>query len=454
MTCLLIIGGSDAGISAALIAREMSPSVGITVVVADGFPNYSICGLPFYLSGETPEWSQLAHRKIGEIEKGNIRVLINHQATSVDCDDKMVTCLTSSGEESHLRYDKLILATGATSSRPMIMGLDQPGVYLLRWMEDGFAIRDHITSRFPKSVVIVGGGYIGMEMADALTHRGLAVTVVEYAGSVMETVDPSFSEIIRVELERNNVQVVNGVAIEDIKQVEGGLCVSGSPDFHILTDMVLVAAGCKPRTDLAEKIGMATGVKNAIKVNRRMETSVKDIYAAGDCVETWRRILNRADYLPLGTTAHKQGRVAGANAVGGEYEFAGSLGTQVVKIFDLVVGRTGLRQSEATKEGFTPFTNEIEVWDHKAYYPGAKKLKISITGDQSTRRLLGAQVIGSYGSEIAKRIDVLATALFHDMTVDGLIDLDLSYTPPLSSPWDPVQMAAQAWTEKAANGYL
>ncbi|MGC8604764.1 MAG: FAD-dependent oxidoreductase [Desulfomonilaceae bacterium] len=448
---LLIIGGSDAGISAALRAIEINRAVNVKVVLSDSFPNYSICGLPFYLSGETPEWSQLAHRKIDEIEKHGIRVLINHHATSIDPRDKTVTCLTPNRQESRFGYDKLILATGAVSAKPPIVGLDQPGVYLLRWMEDGFAIDNYLKSYNPKSALIVGGGYIGMEMADSLNRRGLAVTVVEYADSVMETVDKSFGAIVRAELERRLVQVVNGVVIEGIERTDGQLFVYGGNDFQLKTDMVLVATGCQPRTDLAIAIGVATGAKSAIKVNRRMETSFKDIYAAGDCVETWRRIVNRYEYLPLGTTAHKQGRVAGANAVGGQCEFSGSLGTQVVKIFNLVVGRTGLRQLQAAEEGFDAFTEEIEVWDHKAYYPGATKIKIRITGDKKTGKLLGAQVIGAYGSEISKRIDVFATALFHEMTVDELSDVDLSYTPPLSSPWDPVQIAAQEWMKKLAN---
>jgi NADPH-dependent 2,4-dienoyl-CoA reductase/sulfur reductase-like enzyme len=180
-----------------------------------------------------------------------------------------------------------------------------------------------------------------------------------------------------------------------------------------------------------------------------METNVPDIYAAGDCVETRHRLLRRPGYLPLGTTAHKQGRVAGENAVGGRTEFEGSLGTQGVKIFDLVVARTGLRDQEAIREGFDPLSVDSESWDHKAYYPGATKVRIRITGDRKTHRLLGAQIVGRYGAEVSKRIDVFAAALFNDMKIEDLNHLDLSYTPPLGSPWDPVQLAAQAWTEKA-----
>jgi NADPH-dependent 2,4-dienoyl-CoA reductase/sulfur reductase-like enzyme len=178
-----------------------------------------------------------------------------------------------------------------------------------------------------------------------------------------------------------------------------------------------------------------------------METNVPDIYAAGDCVETWHHLLGEHTYLPLGSTAHKQGRVAGENAVGGHREYAGSLGTQVVKVFDLVVARTGLRDTEASEAGFDPLTVEMETWDHKVYYPGAKKMRIRITGDRQTGRLLGTQIVGHRGTEVSKRIDTVATALFHDIEMEALNDLDLSYTPPLSSPWDPIQMAAQAWAK-------
>jgi NADPH-dependent 2,4-dienoyl-CoA reductase/sulfur reductase-like enzyme len=202
--------------------------------------------------------------------------------------------------------------------------------------------------------------------------------------------------------------------------------------------LVLLALGIEPNAELARAASIATGHQGAIRVNRCMETNVRDVFAAGDCVETWHRVLSAYSYLPLGTTAHKQGLVAGENVIGGSREFQGSVGTQVVKVFDLAIARTGLRDPEAGEAGNEPLT--VECWDfhHKAYYPDAKKLCIRITGDRNTGRLLGAP-------EVAKRIDIVAAALFHDIQLEALIDLDLSYTPPFSSPWDPVQMAAQVW---------
>jgi len=446
MTHLLIIGGSDAGISAALRAREVNPAVEVTVVVADRFPNYSICGLPFYLSGEIPDWHNLAHRKANDITREGINLLMDHTARAIDPAAKTVSVVDREGQSSQASYDKLVIGTGAVPASPAIAGLDLPGVFLLRTMADGFAVHEYLTAQEPESAVIVGAGYIGLEMADALTHRGLDVTVVEYFDSVLTTLDPALGAIVGAELQRHGVKVSTGVAVEAIEQQPGGtLAVNGSNHFHTRAGIVLVATGVRPEATLAASAGVQTGLRGAIQVSRTMETNLPDVYAAGDCVETWHHVLDRYVYLPLGSTAHKQGRVAGENTVGGHREFAGTLGTQAVKIFDLVAARTGLRDAEATEAGIDPLTVNLETWDHKAYYPGAHKLHVRITGDRRTGRLLGGQIVGHRSGEISKRVDVFATALFNDMAVDELNDVDLSYTPPLSSPWDPVQMSAQAW---------
>ncbi len=448
MTNLLIIGGSDAGISAALRAREVDPGAEVTVVVSDSFPNYSICGLPFYLSGEVPDWHWLAHRTAEEITGVGVHLLLDHTAQVIDPVDHVVTVVAHGRQADWLRYDRLVIATGAVPVRPPIVGLDLPGVYLLRSMEDSFAVHTCLDTQAPPSAVIIGGGYIGLEMADALTHRGLSVTVVEHGASVLKNFDTTLGQHVAAELRRNSVQVVSGVGIEDIVQEGAQLRVKGSEGFSTSTDLVLVGVGVQPVTDLAQSAGVTLGVRNAIRVSRAMETNVPNIYAAGDCVETWHHLLGRPTYLPLGTTAHKQGRVAGENAVGGRREFAGTLGTQVVKVFEVAAARTGLRDTQAVEAGFDPLTVESTYWDHKVYYPGAHELRIRVTGDRKTGRLLGAQMLGHWHGEVAKRIDVFATALFHGMCIDDLNALDLSYTPPLSSPWDPVQMSAQAWVKQ------
>ena len=445
MTHLVIIGGSDAGISAALRAREVAPDTDVTVLVADRFPNYSICGLPFYLSGEVPDWKSLAHRQMKELESRGITLRLAHQATEVDPIARSVMVATPGGRRRRFEYDRLIIATGAVPARPSIEGLDLPGVFFLRSMADGFALQQYLADREPQSAAIVGSGYIGMEMADALTRRGLSVTVLARS-AVLKTVDPGLGRLVRDELTRNGVKVVDTAPVTAIVNgARGRLAVGNSAGRPIHADLVLVATGSDPASALATSAGVSAGVRGAIRVSRAMETNLPDVWAAGDCVETWHRLLRKNVYLPLGTTAHKQGRIAGENAVGGHAEFSGSLGTQVVKIFDLVAARTGLLEWEASEAGFAPFTAELDSWDHKPYYPGSTTLRIRLTADRTSRTLLGGQILGHYSAEVSKRVDVIASAISNEMTVDDLVQLDLSYTPPTGSPWDPIQMCAQEW---------
>jgi NADPH-dependent 2,4-dienoyl-CoA reductase/sulfur reductase-like enzyme len=444
---LLVIGGSDAGIAAGLRARDLDPSVEAIVVVADAFPNFSICGLPYYLSGDVPDWRDLAHRTTADLEQAGLQLLLDHTAQAIDPAAKQVT-VTSQHGERQLGYDQLVIGTGAVPVRPPIDGLDLPGVHVLHTMGDTFALHQALTAG-ARSAVIVGGGYIGLEMAEAFCARGLTVTLVEQAPAVMPTVDLELGRLLGQELGRHGVQVVNDVTVKAIHQETGGLVVAGEPDFTATADLVLVVVGVRPDTDLAVAAGAETGVRGALRVDRHMRTNLPDVLAAGDCVETWHRLLQQPTYLPLGTTAHKQGRIAGETAVGGDRTFAGSLGTQVVKVFELAVARTGLRDPDAREHGFDPVTVGSVQDDHKAYYPGAHQLQLRITGDQASGQLLGAQLVGDHRAEVAKRIDIPANALFHHMTVDGLSDLDLSYTPPFGSPWDAIQLAAQAWTRQA-----
>ncbi len=440
----LIIGGSDAGISAALRARELASSALITVVLADGYPNFSICGLPFFLSGETPDWHQLAHRT----EFEGIELLLWHRAVAIDPTGHTVEVVDREEHRKTLPYDRLLIATGAAPLLPEIPGIDLPGVFTLHTMDDSFAVHYRLMDGNPRSAIIVGAGYIGVEMADALVHQGLQVTLVGRTKSVLATVDPELGDVMADELRRHKVEVRTNVEVTGIAS-SNCLRVSGKNGFEHSADLVLLAAGVKPASQIALDAGISTGQKGAIQVDTSMQTNIPDIYAAGDCVETWHRLLQQYKYLPLGTTAHKQGRVAGENAVGGNKNFAGCVGTQVVKVFELAAARTGLREHEAQAAGFSPLTVETTASDHKGYYPGAHELRIRVTGDADTGKLLGAQFVGHWRSEVAKRIDIFAAALFHGMSVEDFSDLDLSYTPPLSSPWDPVQIAAQAWCRKA-----
>lgn len=454
MAHLMVIGGSDAGISAALRAREVNPAWEVTVVVADRYPNYSICGLPFWLGGEIPNWHDLAHRKAEEIEAQGIHLLLEHTARAIDPTDKTVAVVDEAGRSRHIPYDSLVIGTGAVPARPSIDGLEREGVFFLRTMRDGFALRNTLVEESPTSAVVVGGGYIGLEMAEALIRRGMRVTLAEYLPSVLTTVDPSLGALVSEALIDHGADVVTGVAVKSIDRRGHQLVVNGSQEFHATADLVLVATGVRPNADLAIAAGVETGQWGAIRVSRAMETNVPQVYAAGDCVETYHRLLEQNAYVPLGSTAHKQGYVAGENAVGGQATFGGTLGTQVVKVFEMVAGRTGLRDDEAAEAGFDPLTVQVETWDHKVYYPGAHKLHIRVAGDRQTRRLLGAQMVGHRTAEVSKRVDVFAAALFKEMTVDALNDVDLSYTPPLSTPWDAVQVAAQARMNESREGTL
>jgi NADPH-dependent 2,4-dienoyl-CoA reductase/sulfur reductase-like enzyme len=449
---LVIVGGSDAAVSAALRARELAPDTEVLMVLEDRYPNYSICGIPFYLSGEVPDWRSLAHRTRDEIEQAGIQVMTDTKVVDVDPAARHVTAESPAGPLT-LAYDRLVLATGAVPIRPPLEGLDRDGVFLLHSMDDSFRLAQYLATRGPRSAVIVGAGYIGCEMAEALRHRGLAVTMIEQAEAVLPTVDPPLGRRLGARMTDRGVRLVLGATVAGIDAGpgdDGALSVRTTDGASWPADVVLVVVGVRPEATLAERAGIARGARGAIVVSRTMATSAPDVWAAGDCVETWHRVLERSTYLPLGTTAHKQGRVAGENAVGGNRVFEGALGTQVVKVFDAVVARTGLRDQEARAAGFEPVTVEFTTWDHKVYYPGARSLYLRLTGDKPSGRLLGAQVLGELGSEVAKRVDIVATALHHRMTVDALSDLDLSYTPPLSSPWDPVQMAAQEWCRMMA----
>jgi NADPH-dependent 2,4-dienoyl-CoA reductase/sulfur reductase-like enzyme len=456
---LVAIGGSDAGISAALRARELDSEAEVTVVVADAYPNFSICGIPYYVSGEVPHWRNLAHRTIADLEATGMQLRLDTLARRIEAADHKLLITDAAGSDQLIAYDKLLVGTGAVPVRPPVEGLTGPGapgagdgVHLLHSMGDPFAVMRTLEDTAPASAVIVGGGYIGLEMADALTVRGIAVTQMEQLPEVLPTVDPGLGRLVHAELAGHGVEVLTGTAVTTIARAPAGssgrLRVDAQAAGNGVTrdvDMVLVVVGVRPDTGLAAAAGAKLGVKGAIAVDRQMRTSLPDVFAGGDCVVTWHRLLGES-YLPLGTTAHKQGRVAGENALGGSRQFAGSLGTQVVKIFDQAAARTGLRDHEASAAGFDPFTVQSEADDHKAYYPGSHRITMRFTGDRTTGRLLGVQLFGHRHAETAKRIDIAATAIFHGMTVDGLSDLDLSYTPPLGSPWDAVQAGAQAWT--------
>ena len=449
---LVAIGGSDAGISAALRARELDPSTDVTVVVADAFPNFSICGIPYYFSGDVAPWQSLAHRTHADLEATGMALRLDTFATSIDVAGQRLALREPNGTETSLAYDQLIVGTGALPAHAGITGLEslgpEDGLHVLHSMGDTFALDKYLEEHQPETAIIVGAGYVGLEMAEALTARGLRVTQLQRGAEVLSTLDPELGALVHAELTRHGVSVITNTRVEHIERETGGLTVTGVQDgaaFTTTAELILLVVGVRPNTDLLVRAGATLGASRAVVVDETMRTGLPHVWAAGDGIVTHHRLLGTT-YLPLGTTAHKQGRIAGANALGGSERFAGSLGTQVVKVFDLVAARTGLRDSDALSAGFDPATTTAVADDHKAYYPGAQPITIRITGDTSTRRLLGAQLVGARGTATAKRVDTYATALHHGMTVEQISDLDLSYTPPLGSPWDAVQLATQTWS--------
>jgi NADPH-dependent 2,4-dienoyl-CoA reductase/sulfur reductase-like enzyme len=366
----LVAVGTGAGIAAALHARELDPSVEISVVVADRYPNFSICGIPYYVSGDVRDWRTLAHRSIADLETAGPRLLLDTTAHSVEVDARRLSVVNPSGRESWLPYDELVVGTGATPVRPPIGGLDglgpDHGVFLLHTMGDTFALTKFIDTHHPATAIIVGAGYLGLEMAEALTTRGMRVTEVEMLPEVLPTVDPSLGRLVRDRLTTAGVEVRTETAVHRIEPDGAHLRRLGDHQLDRTVDLVLVVAGVQPETTLAAAAGARLGPRGAVEVDRRMHTGIPHVWAAGDCVITHHRLLGTT-YLPLGTTAHKQGRIAGENAIGGNREFAGVLGTQVVKVFDLAAARTGLRDTEARQAGFHPWSAESSADDHKAY---------------------------------------------------------------------------------------
>ena len=455
---VLIIGGSDAGISAALRIREIAAHAEVVVMLRDEYPNYSICGLPMFISGEVEHAENLAHRKKKDIEAEGISLYTSHEAFTIDPSAQVVKAKNLlDNTDVQFGYDKLILGIGAESRIPSeLKGLSLPGVFTLRWMGDVFAVQKYLEQQLA-TAVIIGGGYVGLELADGMTKRGLKTTLIESGPQVLRTCHASFGQRVMQNLNDNGVTVQTDTKIHEIVQnKDKSLTVKGTDGYEVIGDIVVVCVGAVPNTVLGESAGCEKGDLpiGAFKVNLKMETNVPNIYAAGDCIETHHKMLQKPMYLALGTTSHKQGRIAGENAVGGNREFAGTIGTQVIKIFEDAVGRTGLRHDEAEAAGFKPHTVEFETYDHKNYIPGAHPIIIRITADIETKKILGAQIYGHYAGQIAKRIDTFAQAIYHEMTMEQFNDLDLSYTPPLSSPWDPTQMAGQAWLKETKTGVI
>ncbi len=437
---LIIIGGVAAGMSAAARAKRRNKNLQITVYEKSGYVSYGACGLPYFIQGEIPNIESLIIRTPEQFAQQGIKALVHHEVIDINAKAHTVTVKNlKTGETFQDQWDELLITTGAQATRPPIPGLDLPGIFTLRTVEDGLAIKEWIAKKHPWQAVVVGGGYIGLEMAEALAANGMYVDVVEMLPQVLPYIDADMAALVQEELTRHGVTVhLNSPvrAFQGDGQVEQVL----AGDKILSADLVLFSIGAKPNIPLAKKAGVAIGETGAIAVDRQQRTNVPHIWAAGDVAEAWHHVLNKPAYIPLGTTANKQGRVAGTNIAGGNATFAGVVGTAVVKVFDLTIARTGLSEREAQEAGFNAASVTIKAPARAHYMPTHPPIHVKLIFERDSKKLLGGQMIGVEG--VAKRIDVIATALFAGWTVHDLAKLDLSYAPPFAPVWDPILVAA------------
>ena len=440
MQRLVVIGAVAAGTSAAAKAKRTNPDLEVVLLERGEHISYAGCGLPYFISGVVPSAEKLIARTPEEFRKSGVDLRTRHEVMEIDPAHNWVRVADlDAAKEYALSYDALVIATGAVPFRPPVPGIDLPGVFVLRTMSDGLALHEIVRTKPPKSVVIVGGGSIGLEMAESFHALGLPVTIVEVASQVMVYLDEDMSKLVLAELERNGVRVLLN---DGLIRCEGAGRVEKVITQHneIPADLVLIAIGVRPNTRLAEKAGVRLGAGRAIAVDKYMHTNFENIYAAGDCVDAIHQVTGERTYVPMGSTANKQGRVAGGSAAGMPCAFEGVAGTAVAKVFGLEVARTGLTEQQARASGFDVGISSISASNHARYYPGATQLHIKLVFDQSTRVLLGAQFIGAEGA--AKRVDVPAAALSAKMTVDDLTRVDFSYAPPYATAYDATLVAA------------
>ena len=442
---LIVIGGVAAGMSAAAKAKRLNREMEAVVYEKSPYISYVACGMPYFIAGDIADYRCLLARTPEQMAKQGVEVHVRHEVMAVDPNARMVTVRDLEGErEFTQRYDRLVFATGARPAYPPLTGSSLEGVFVLRSLEEGRAVKRFLAERAehkPRRALVLGGGYVGVEMAETFRRLGLEVKMVIRSGKVLRTaLDDDVRALVEEEFARQGVEVVEGepTAFEGDRRVEA--VVLGDEDRHYLCDVALLAVGVRPEVSLARAAGVALGATGAIATDSHMRTNLPHVYAAGDCAETFHLVTGEPAYIPLGSTANKQGRVAGTNSAGGEATFGGVVGTMVVRAFDLAVARTGLTAAQAQALGYTVRAPMIKAMDSSHYFPGAAPIHVKLVVDEETGRLLGGQIAGRRG--VAKRIDVLATALHHQLTVADLQRLDLSYAPPFAPVWDPILVAA------------
>lgn len=438
---VVIIGGVAGGASAAARLRRLDERAEIIVFERSGFVSYANCGLPYYIGGTIAEKRELTLQTPESFwNRFRIRVKTKHEVLAIDPAAKTVTVKDlSTGKAFTESYDKLVLSPGAMPTRPPLPGIDFERVFSLRTVEDTLRIHDYVRREKPQSAVLVGGGYIGIEVAENLRELGLDVTIVQRPKQLMNTLDYDMATFVHAKLREKGIRLELGRSVSGFEERDGQILTLIDGQDPLPADLVLLAIGVTPDSGLAKQAGLALGIKGSIVVNDRMETSAPDIYAVGDAVQVKHAVTGQDALIALAGPANKQGRIAADNICGLDSRYRGSQGSSIIKVFDLTVASTGLTEKAAASAGIDADCVVLSPGSHASYYPGARPMTMKVVFEKGTFRLLGAQIAGGEG--VDKRIDVLAVALHAGMRADELKDLDLAYAPPYSSAKDPVNMA-------------
>ncbi|CDF07747.1 MAG TPA: CoA-disulfide reductase [Lachnospiraceae bacterium] len=438
---IVIIGGVAGGATAAARIRRRNEHAEIIVFEKSGYISYANCGLPYYIGDVITDPEELTLQTPESFfRRFRIHMKIHHEVVSIHPDRKTVSVKNlETGEAFEESYDKLILSPGAKPAQPRLPGVGMDQLFTLRTVEDTFRIKEYITKNHPKSVVLAGGGFIGLELAENLRELGMEVTIVQRPRQLMTPFDPDMASMIHSEMRRHGIKLLLGYTVEGFREKDHEAEVLLKDNPSLRADMVILAIGVTPDTALAKEAGLELGIKGSIVVNDRMETSVPDIYAAGDAVQVKHYVTGEDTLLSLAGPANKQGRIIADHICGDDSRYPGSQGSSVIKVFDMTAATTGINETNARRAGLQVDTVILSPMSHAGYYPGGKVMTMKVVFEKATCRLLGAQIIGYEG--VDKRIDVLATAIHAGMKATQLKDLDLAYAPPYSSAKDPVSMA-------------
>lgn len=451
---LVVIGGDAAGMSAASQARRLRDAGELEIVAFERghFTSYSACGIPYWVGGDVAGPERLIARTAEEHRARDIDLRLRTEVTEIDVAGRRVRARDlDSGGESWTSYDKLVIATGARPIRPDMPGVDAPGVHGVQTLDDGQALLDTLARTGGRRAVVVGAGYIGVEMAEALINRGYEVTVVNRGSEPMSTLDPDMGRLVHEAMEGLGITMVDDAEVTKILTGEDGhVRAVATEDAEYPADVVVLGIGVRPETTLARAAGLPLGEHGGLLTDRAMRVrGHTDVYAGGDCVEVLDLVSGQERHVPLGTHANKHGQVIGTNVGGGYATFPGVVGTAVSKVCDLEIARTGLREKDARRAGLRYVTATIESTSRAGYYPGASPMTVKMLAELRTGRLLGVQIVGREGA--GKRVDIAAVALTAGMTVEQMTSLDLGYAPPFSPVWDPVLVAARK-ASKAVHG--